>query len=243
MSNNCQQGFPENACADDVFVKVKNFSPVECGQIPLPCPPQKLIKVPVKVAIVDVTEPLKDSIYICGGFEEVKQIQRSVILTQCHVTEKFLYVEGYITKNVGYVVPRVNKHKGCETDCKVIKNRYKDLTAKLDFYFTIPVKLEGVCNLYNYPVDEGSFFVDCMKQCDNGYCGELNCERFYKQTVILNEPFKYELEKYTIAESVILKKENCETKWSYDTIVEKLELSLVVSILQNQQIAINVATI
>lgn len=239
MSYNCEPGLPQDVCANDIFVKVKNFPPSNSNQAPIPKGPDKLIKIPVKVAIVDVTEPLKDSIYICEGFENVKHIKRSVTLTQCHVTENFLYVEGYILKNVGYAVPCGNEENDCNSHCKVIKNEYKDLTAKLDFHFTIPVKLEGVCNIFNPPIDEGSFFVDCMEPCDKGSSGELHCEKFYKQTVFLNEPFKFELEEYSITESVILKKESHETHWNYDTILEKLELSLKIAILQNQQIVVS----
>lgn len=237
----CEPNFPKNVCADDIFVKVKNFPPVTCEQPPSPITPNKMIKIPVKVAVVEVTEPLTDAIFISGGFEDVKHIQRKVTITQCHVTDRFLFVEGYILKNVGYAVPCGNDTMDCNNHCKVIKNEYKDLTAKLDFHFTIPVTIAGCRNTFNEPVGEGSFFVDCMKPCDEGTSGELHCEKFYKQHVYLNEGFKCELESYSISESVFLKKESCESDWRYDTILEKLELTLNMAILQSQQI--EVATI
>lgn len=239
MSFDCEPRLPQNACADDIFVKVKNFSPVPCSQPPLPIPPSAMIKVPVKVALIDVTEPIMDSIFISGGFEDVKNIQRKLTLTQCHITDKFLFVEGYILKNIGYAVPIENEMHDCDKHCRVVKNHYKDLTAKLDFHFTIPVDIQGCSNKLNPPVDNGSYFVDCMKPCDQGSSGELHCEKYYRQHVHLNEGFKCELESYTISESVFLKKESCETDWRYDTILEKLELTLCMAVLQTQQIVID----
>ena len=238
MNYNCEPKLPNNVCADNIFVKVKNFPPSTPIQATLPSTPNKIIKVPVKVAIINVTEPLRDTIYIAEGFEDIKHIKRRVTLTQCHVTDKFLYIEGYISKNVGYAVPCGNEEYKSDSHCKVIKNDYKDLTAKLNFHMTVPVVLTGDIKPSDATVENGSYFVDCMKPCDSGVIGELPCEKYYKQTVVLNEGFKCELEEYSISESVILKKESCETEWQYDTIVEKLELSLSIAILQNQQIQV-----
>lgn len=236
MSNKCDYKLPYDACASDIFVDVTEGAvhrnvycgPSEIGQI----------RVPVKVAIVDVTKCLMDSVFINEGFEDIKHIHRRVFLTQCHVTNKFLFVEGYVEKNIGYATPIANPSpEDCHDECRVIKNTYNDCTVKVDFSFCIPVCLHHDDMDASSPLKERAYHVDCTKPCDEGGLGEVGCERGYSKRVFLNEPIKGVLEEYEFNESVFLKKTCHDTAWRYDTVVEKLELTLVIALLQVQQLS------
>ena len=236
MSNKCEYKLPSEACASDIYVDVTDGAvhrnvycgPSEIGQV----------RVPVKVAIIDVTKCLMDSVFIKEGFEDIKHIHRRVFLTQCHVTNKFLFVEGYVEKNIGYATPIATASSdACPEPCKVIKNTYNDCTVKVDFSFSIPVCLHGNNKGHSGDLKESAYHVDCTKPCDEGGLGELSCERGYSKKVFLNEPVKGVLESYEFDESVFLKRTCKETHWRYDTIVEKLELTLVIALLQVQQLS------
>ncbi len=244
MSSCCERRFP--VCADDIDVNVDNFNTTA---LPLTPNPTTNAKVLVRVATVNINHALTDSIVIPEGFYSIKGISRRLVLTQCYIVPTAveapdnaqLFVEGYILKNVQYATPSADQNPAdpCE-DCIVMRNDYRDLTAKINFNFSVPIDLDA--NIVT-PVTETerAILKDCMKPCDKGTMSESDCERLFSQEVVLQEPFSCELDRYTINEAVI-NKTNCSltNEDLFDTVVEKLNLNLVISIFQLRPVTVEV---
>ncbi|EDT79197.1 hypothetical protein [Clostridium perfringens] len=244
MSSCCERRFP--VCADDIDVNVDNFNTTA---LPLTPNPTTNAKVLVRVATVNINHALTDSIVIPEGFYSIKGISRRLVLTQCYIVPTAveapdnaqLFVEGYILKNVQYATPSADQNPAdpCE-DCIVMRNDYRDLTAKINFNFSVPIDLDA--NIVT-PVTETerAILKDCMKPCDKGTMSESDCERLFSQEVVLQEPFSCELDRYTINEAVI-SKTNCSltNEDLFDTVVEKLNLNLVISIFQLRPVTVEV---
>lgn len=244
MSSCCERRFP--VCADDIDVNVDNFNTTA---LPLTPNPTTNAKVLVRVATVNINHALTDSIVIPEGFYSIKGISRRLVLTQCYIVPTAveapdnaqLFVEGYILKNVQYATPSADQNPAdpCE-DCVVMRNDYRDLTAKINFNFSVPIDLDA--NIVT-PVTETerALLKDCMKPCDKGTMSESDCERLFSQAVVLQEPFSCELDRYTINEAVI-SKTNCSltNEDLFDTVVEKLNLNLVISIFQLRPVTVEV---
>lgn len=241
----------------DDCMKSKNFAKDDCMKDKKPeydkCKEKECIKAKVlaKVAEVEVTQPLTDTIFIPEGFFSIKKIARRVVLTQCYVVpdemkvkyydyydkdkcNAHLFVEGFILKNIQYATPSCGQEEA-EDDCLVMRNDYKDITAKINFNFSVPIKLENAELVGEVDDDEFAILKDCMKPCDKGTISESDCERLHSQSVRLQEPFTCELEKYDISEAVINKtKHECTDENLFDTIVEKLAIKLNIDIFQLQ---------
>lgn len=243
MSSCCERRFP--VCTNDIDVNVDNFDTTTSTVTPAPTGNAKAL---VRVAAININHPLTDSIVIPEGFYSIKGISRRLVLTQCYIvpasTETTnnaqLFVEGYILKNVQYATPSdgQNPTNPCE-DCLVMRNDYKDLTAKLNFNFSVPITLTNA-NIAN-PVNttESAILKDCIKPCDSGTISESDCERLFSQTVVLQEPFSCELDRYNISEAVINKNKCSFTNENlFDTVVEKLNLNLVISIFQLRPVTV-----
>ncbi|MDK0810974.1 hypothetical protein P5E54_09455 [Clostridium perfringens] len=244
MSSCCERRFP--VCADDIDVNVDNFNTTA---LPLTPNPTTNAKVLVRVATVNINHALTYSIVIPEGFYSIKGISRRLVLTQCYIVPTAveapdnaqLFVEGYILKNVQYATPSADQNPAdpCE-DCVVMRNDYRDLTAKINFNFSVPIDLDA--NIVT-PVTETerAILKDCMKPCDKGTMSESDCERLFSQEVVLQEPFSCELDRYTINEAVI-SKTNCSltNEDLFDTVVEKLNLNLVISIFQLRPVTVEV---
>ncbi|XZM79006.1 DUF7852 domain-containing protein [Clostridium perfringens] len=241
MSSCCERRFP--VCADDIDVNVDNFD-TTLGTAPVTVGNAKAL---VRVAAVNINHALTDSIVIPEGFYSIKGISRRLVLTQCYIVPTAveapdnaqLFVEGYILKNVQYATPSADQNPAdpCE-DCLVMRNDYRDLTAKINFNFSVTIDLDA--NIVT-PVTETerALLKDCMKPCDKGTMSESDCERLFSQEVVLQEPFSCELDRYTINEAVI-SKTNCSltNEDLFDTVVEKLNLNLVISIFQLRPVTV-----
>ena len=244
MSSCCERRFP--VCADDIDVNVDNFDTTTSAVTPAPIGNAKAL---VRVAAININHPLTDSIIIPEGFYSIKGISRRLVLNQCYIVPAStattnnaqLFVEGYILKNVQYATPSADQNPAdpCE-DCIVMRNDYRDLTAKINFNFSVPIDLDA--NIVT-PVTETerAILKDCMKPCDKGTMSESDCERLFSQEVVLQEPFSCELDRYTINEAVI-SKTNCSltNEDLFDTVVEKLNLNLVISIFQLRPVTVEV---
>lgn len=249
MNSVCDERFPDNACAENIIVNSQSFNAVNTASATAP-PAQ--IRVPVLVANAVVNQPIRDSICIPERFYSIKAVSRRPILTQCYVVVNTpvatpvtgtLYVEGYILKNVQYATPITTTPTPptpcCEEEeCLAIRNDYNDLTAKIKFDFAVPVTLSNLVQIPPTPntINERSVFKDCHKQCDSGTISESDCEKLYSQTIALQEPFTCRLNNYAINEALISKTtcENDEDNTLFDTIVEKVNLTLNISIYQIQ---------
>ncbi|WP_415349178.1 hypothetical protein [Clostridium perfringens] len=245
MSSCCERRFP--VCADDIDVTVDNFDTTALPLIPNPTTNAKVL---VRLATVNINHALTDSIVIPEGFYSIKGISRRLVLTQCYIVPTStatattnsaqLFVEGYILKNVQYATPSADQAPAdpCE-DCVVMRNDYRDLTAKINFNFSVPVTLTNANIVTPVTETERALLKDCMKPCDKGTMSESDCERLFSQAVVLQEPFSCELDRYTINEAVI-SKTNCSlaNEDLFDTVVEKLNLNLVISIFQLRPVTV-----
>lgn len=245
MNSCCQRRFP--VCADDIDVNVNNFNTMAYTINPTPNTNAKIL---VRLATVNINHALTDSIVIPEGFYSIKGISRRLVLTQCYIVPTStdnaqLFVEGYILKNVQYATPSADQTPAdpCE-DCVVMRNDYRDLTAKLNFNFSVPIKNLNVNIVDHVNKKEIAILKDCMKPCDSGTMSESDCERIFSQSVALQEPFSCELDKYTINEAVINKTSCSFTNENlFDTVVEKLNLNLVISIFQLRPVRLAPSTI
>lgn len=247
MSSCCEKNFP--VCSNDIEVNVDNFT-TTLGTNPTNVGNAKAL---VRVSSVNINHPLTNSITIPEGFYSIKGISRRLVLTQCYVvpisaTPKNtgqLFVEGYILKNVQYATPisEEDSKEPCE-ECIVMRNDYKDLTAKVNFSFSVPLTLTNANIVAPTTDTERAILKNCMGPCDNGTMSESDCERLFSETVVLQEPFSCELDRYTINEAVI-SKTNCSltNKDLFDTVVEKLNLNLVISVFQLRPVTVTVPNI
>ncbi|PVE16771.1 hypothetical protein DDA98_05815 [Clostridium perfringens] len=244
MSSCCERRFP--VCADDIDVNVDNFD-TTLGTAPVTVGNAKAL---VRLATVNINHALTDSIVIPEGFYSIKGISRRLVLTQCYIVPTStattnnaqLFVEGYILKNVQYATPSADQNPAdpCE-DCLVMRNDYRDLTAKINFNFSVTITLNLTNANIAAPVTETerAILKDCMKPCDKGTMSESDCERLFSQSVVLQEPFSCELDRYTINEAVINKTSCSLTNEDlFDTVVEKLNLNLVISIFQLRPVTV-----
>ncbi|MDM0447301.1 hypothetical protein QTH04_09520 [Clostridium perfringens] len=238
MSSCCERRFP--VCADDIDVTVNNFNTTSTS-----IEVTNNAKVLFNVANIEINHPLTDSIVIPEGFYSIKGISRRLVLTQCYIvpiseTSGQLFVEGYILKNVQYATPSADQNPAdpCE-DCVVMRNDYRDLTAKINFNFSVPIEDLNASIAAPVTETERAILKDCMKPCDSGTMSESDCERLFSQEVVLQEPFSCELNSYNINEAVI-SKTNCSltNEELFDTVVEKLNLNLVISIFQLRPVTI-----
>ncbi len=241
MSSCCERRFP--VCADDIDVNVDNFDTIADTITPTPNTNAKVL---VRLATVNINHALTDSIVIPEGFYSIKGISRRLVLTQCYIVPTAapdnaqLFVEGYILKNVQYATPSADQAPvdPCE-DCLVMRNDYRDLTAKINFNFSVPIDLMRANIVTPVTETERAILKDCMKPCDKGTMSESDCERLFSQEVVLQEPFSCELDRYTINEAVINKTSCSLTNEDlFDTVVEKLNLNLVISIFQLRPVKI-----
>lgn len=264
MNSNCdcEKNFP--VCSDNIDVDVTNFPPSTDEKCKKSYKDDDYddkkydyyvkAKVLRKVADTKITQPITDSIFIPEGFFSIKRISRRVVLTQCFVVPEkkdrddydskydrddcnaHLFVEGFILKNVEYATPSAGQDPvdPCE-DCLAMRNNYRDLTAKVKFNFSVPIRLDDADLADNVKNKETAILKDCMKPCDKGSMSESDCERIHYQSVELQEPFTCELDKYQISEAVINKSSCSSTDPDlFDTVVEKLTLKLNISIFQLQ---------
>lgn len=168
-------------------------------------PPQqadRLIKVPRFLRRVVISGCIKSTITIPGGFSEVKDIRKKVIVTQSKLICDELIVEGYILKDIKYVrpVPAVAN----PNICLAYSNQWFDISEKVPF--TLCMTVTDLPLIYPTPntnqVSEFNYLCDTMSQqcCDKGYMAPSPCETLRVETNYLNERPYAELVGYRIAE-------------------------------------------
>ena len=96
-----------------------------------------LIKVPRWFQRVNISGCIKSTITIPGGFSEIKDITKKVIVTQSKLICDKLIVEGYILKNIEYVLPVTT---GTDTGrCIAYANTWFDISEKVPFTLCMTV--------------------------------------------------------------------------------------------------------
>ena len=145
------------------------------GTVANPLPPAIVpcftIKVPRWLQRVVISGCIKSTITIPGGFTEIKDIRKKVVVTQTKLVCDELFVEGYILKDIKYVRPM---NAGTDTGrCIAYANQWFDISEKVPF--TLCMTVTGLPNnIFPTPntsqVSEFNFLCDRMSQkcCDKG---------------------------------------------------------------------------
>lgn len=216
----------------DVDVDVTLFD--ACSkEVPEPYGGCKLIKAPRWLKRVNLRGVLIDDVTIPGGFSEVKDIEKKVIITQAKLVCNQLFVEGFLEKNISYVTPEYGKFEGKK--CLGHKNTWHDITAKVPFSFTMEVH----CLPHNmYPCDnkekdyDYTFKCDTIKNkcCDQGTTGPSACETVKVTKVYLNEVPYVDFIGFKITEVDISRKGKCDREDLFRVLTEKVILNLIFDI-------------
>ena len=206
----------------------------------------RLIKAPRWLKRVNLRGVLIDDITIPGGFSEIKDIKKKVIITQAKLVCDQLFVEGFLEKNISFVTPEHGRMEGKK--CLAHKNVWQDITAKVPFSFSMEVK-----HLPHdmYPHDnkdkeeEFIFKCDTMKNkcCDQGTTGPSPCETVRTTKVFLNEVPFVDFIGFKITEVDINrkgkmdrddfemgKKVKCDSEGIFKVLTEKVILNLIFDI-------------
>lgn len=237
----CEKDFVEDYCTDEVQVDTRVFS---SGQTQNTTGGAKVL---VRVGNITITQPIRDEIHIDEGFYDIKKIQRRVVLDQVFVSnttintttgtiQGYMFGEGYMLKNISYATPIEGTASDCETDCLAMKNTYNDITAKVKFDFSNPITITGAQVEASPNMVETSYLNNCIEVCDKGSVSQADCQKYFTQTVTINEPYQYELDSYSINETVLMKNKCNEDSILYDTVTEKLLLVLNISVYQYQTV-------
>lgn len=240
-NDHCEKDFVEDYCTDEVQVNTRVFS---SGQTQGTTGGAKVL---VRVGNITITQPIRDEIHIEEGFYDIKKIQRRVVLDQVFVSnttidtatgtiQGYLFGEGYMLKNIAYATPLEGTGPDCSSDCLAMRNSYNDLTAKVAFDFSNPITITGAQVNASPNMIETSYLNNCIDVCDKGSVSQADCQRYFTQTVTINEPYQYELDSYSINETVLMKNKYNEENELYDTVTEKLVLVLNISVYQYQTV-------
>ena len=211
------------------------------GTVANPLPPAIVpcftIKVPRWLQRVVISGCIKSTITIPGGFTEIKDIRKKVIVTQTKLVCDELFVEGYILKDIKYVRPM---NAGTDTGrCIAYANQWFDISEKVPF--TLCMTVTGLpTDVFPTPntnqTSEFNFLCDTQSHqcCDRGVMSPSLCETLRIQTNYLNERPFAELVGYRIAELDLNKKpcnEGCPcpptTPCLYSALTEKVKLDIV----------------
>lgn len=253
MTKSCDPNIiPENCSVSDL---------VECGidtettvidtsgtSIEAPALPEVLrafpIKVPRFLKRVVISGCIKSTITIPGGFSEIKDIRKKVVVTQSKLICDELIVEGYILKDIKYVRP----HQGVNNAnvCVAYQNCWFDISEKVPF--TLCMTVTGLpTNIYPVPntnqLSEFNYLCDTMSQqcCDRGTMSPSPCETLRVETNYLNERPYAELVGYRIAE-LDINNHRCPCAPAarpcppdpcdclYDSLTEKVKLNVVLDL-------------
>lgn len=228
MNDECERDIVNDYCTDNVQVDTRVFS---SGQTQNATGGNKVL---VRVGNITISQPVRDEIYIEEGFYDIKKIERRVVLDQVFVSGNYIFGQGYMLKNISYATPVEGTTADCPTGCLAMTNTLNDITAKVKFDFANPITLAGQDVTASPNMVETAYLNNCTAVCDRGSVSQADCKRYYTQTVTINEPYQYELDSYTINETVFMSNRCDETSNLYDTITEKLLLNLTISVYQYQ---------
>ena len=161
------------------------------------------IKIPRFLKRVIISGCIKSRITIPGGFSEIKDIRKKVVVTQSKLICDELIVEGYILKDIKFVRPH---NAALDTGrCLAFTNDWFDISEKVPF--TLCMTVTGLPNnIFATPntnqVSEFNFLCDTQSQqcCDRGTMSPSPCETLRIETNLLNERPFAELVGFRIAE-------------------------------------------
>lgn len=246
MSKPCEPNvIPDNCTVNDLEncgITTETEVIDTSGTVVTPAPPlgATSIKVPRWLQRVVISGCIKSTITIPGGFSEIKDIRKKIIITQSKLICDELIVEGYILKNIKYVRPL--KSVDNPNLCLAYPNQWFDISEKVPF--TLCMTVTGLPIIYPTPntnqVAEFNYLCDTMSQkcCEKGYMAPSLCETLRVETNYLNERPYAELVGYRIAE-LDLSNHPCscytpcppnQCECLYSSLTEKIKLDVVLDL-------------
>lgn len=252
MTKSCDPNIlPENCSVSDLVECgiATETEVIESSGTVVTTPPAPLgsnaVKVPRFLKRVIISGCIKSTITLPGGFSEIKDIRKKVVVTQSKLICDELIVEGYILKDIKYVRP----HQGVNNAnvCLAYQNCWLDVSEKVPF--TLCMTVTGLpTNIYPVPntnqVSEFNYLCDTMSGqcCDKGYMAPSPCETLRVETNYLNERPYAELVGYRIAE-LDINNHRCPCppaaanpcppnpcQCLYDSLTEKIKLDIVLDL-------------
>lgn len=247
MTNQCEPNIiPDNCSVNDLIncgIETETQIIDTSGTVVTPSPAlnNTSIKVPRWLQRVVISGCIKSTITIPGGFSEIKDIRKKVIVTQSKLVCDELIVEGYILKDIKYVRPSNTVSNA--NICLAYPNCWFDISEKVPF--TLCMTVTGLPTIYPTPntsqVAEFNYLCDTMSQkcCDKGYMAPSPCETLRVETNYLNERPYAELVGYRIAE-LDLNNRPCPCpnnvtpvdpcQCLYSSLTEKIKLDIVLDL-------------
>lgn len=213
-------------------------------------------KIPVVLAETTITIPVISNIKLEKRALEIKQINKNVYVTQCHLMETppcatsgTLFIEGFVRKNIQYAtVTCVSEHG------ETISGGINHTTVRIPFRGTATV------NFFKRPVLRGPIFTTSPPPDEVEYLGEFNnskdicaepimgrnpCQKGFVHTENFNEPIFCELIDATIKEDDFQKcpkpiSYSCENniERTFNTLEEKMLITITLKVLQKQQVGL-----
>lgn len=213
-------------------------------------------KIPVVLAETTVTIPIKSNIKLASKALEIKEINKNVYVTQCHLMETpsgattgTLFLEGFVRKNIQYATIDCVDKNG-----ETISGGIKHTTVRIPFCCTTTV------NFLRRPVLRGPIFTETPPASQVEYLGEFindqnacaepiqgsdPCQRGFVHNEIFNEPVFCELIRAAIQEDDFTRcprsiTSNCgnSIEQTFNSIEEKMLVSITLKVLQKQQVGL-----
>ncbi|MBI6875547.1 CsxC family protein [Clostridium aciditolerans] len=213
-------------------------------------------KIPIVLAETTITIPVISNIKLEHKALEIKNINKNLYVTQCHLMETTpcattgtLFIEGFVRKNIQYATVDCVDHNG-----ETISGGIKHTTVRIPFSCTTTV------TFLQKPVLRGPIFAETPAVTQVEFLGEFAnrkdicaeptqgsdpCQKGFVHHEIFNEPIFCELIKATIQEDDFTKcpkpiVSNCKTNLerTFNSIEEKMLISLTLKVLQKQQVGL-----
>lgn len=214
-------------------------------------------KIPVVLAETTVTIPIISKIKLENTALEIKQINKNVYVTQCHLMETHpgactgtLFLEGFVRKNIQYATVSCVGNNG-----ETISGGINHTTVRVPFTCSTTV------TFLNRPVLRGPIFnetpatttveylgefVNGRDLCSEPVLGSDPCQKGFVHHEIFNEPVFCELICATIQEDDFPRcpkpiQSFCDNniERTFNSLEEKMLVNITLKVLQKQQVGLN----
>ena len=213
-------------------------------------------KIPVVLAETSITIPVISNIKLEKRALEIKQINKNVYVTQCHLMETTpesctgtLFIEGFVRKNIQYATVSCVSENG-----QTISGGINHTTVRIPFRGTATVQflkkpvLRGPIFNTTPPADSVEYlgeFSNSKDICAEPVMGLNPCQKGFVHTENFNEPIFCELISAIIKEDDFQKcpkpiSSCCENniERTFRTLEEKMLITITLKVLQKQQVGL-----
>ncbi|WP_411680590.1 CsxC family protein [Clostridium thailandense] len=214
-------------------------------------------KIPIVLAETSITIPVISNIKLEKRALEIKQINKNVYVTQCHLMETppeacsgTLFIEGFVRKNIQYATVSCVSENG-----QTISGGINHTTVRIPFRGTATVEflrrpvLRGPIFNTTPPADSVEFlgeFSNTKDICAEPVMGLNPCQKGFVHTENFNEPIFCELIGAVIKEDDFQKcprpiSSSCcdnNIERTFKTLEEKMLITITLKVLQKQQVGL-----